>query len=545
MGYLKSDVANVLRSVDFGSSVAESDHLLESARVETSVFTDLMHDRVDLIPGTKGSGKSALYRIFVEFLPDYLYRTRKVVVAHGVRAEGDNVFHVFKERFDALTEDDFVNFWCVYLVSLAHEHFLKNEKYAGDLAEVQKQIDAFRRSCTVAKIPEIRAKKTLRDVLAWALDAIPRARLKVTVRAGAAEFELGLFGEPVVPTAKGNESADPSALPKYINQVKDDLESIADGANLDSLVETSFSAKSPPLAIAPGPFSEAVLGSYERINLSLWMMVDRLDEIFPRRSETETRALRGLLRILKIFTSDRIRVKVFLRDDILEQVTAGREGFTALTHATARQADNLRWSEDQILTLIINRLRASEELCRFVGLDIEQLKASRDYRRDSFYKVFPRTVHSGSNQSETLRWVYTHTRDGRGVVTPRDVIELLTRAKQHQQDECDADANGSTEYIIGPTSIQYGLRELSKKKHNTLLKAEFPHFWEQIRKFEGGKTEYSERAMQKTLGKEWASVIEDLVGIGLFEEAKRGGQRTFKVPFLYREGLSLTQGRAE
>jgi hypothetical protein len=178
------------------------------------------------------------------------------------------------------------------------------------------------------------------------------------------------------------------------------------------------------------------------------MMVDRLDEIFPRRSETETRALRGLLRTLKIFTSDVIRVKLFLRDDILEQVTAGGEGFTALTHVTARQADSLRWSEDQILTLIINRLSASDELCRFVGLDIDQLKASRDYRKDAFHKVFPPTVHSGSNQSATLRWVYTHTRDGRGVVTPRDVIDLLARAKQHQQDECDADANGSTEYII-------------------------------------------------------------------------------------------------
>ena len=43
------------------------------------------------------------------------------------------------------------------------------------------------------------------------------------------------------------------------------------GANIhiDSLVETSFSAKSPPLAIAPGPFSEAVLGSYERINIHI------------------------------------------------------------------------------------------------------------------------------------------------------------------------------------------------------------------------------------------------------------------------------------
>ncbi|MEE9129789.1 MAG: hypothetical protein V3T84_07195 [Phycisphaerales bacterium] len=270
-----------------------------------------------------------------------------------------------------------------------------------------------------------------------------------------------------------------------------------------------------------------------------------LDEIFPRRSETETHALRGLLRTLKIFTSDLIRVKVFLRDDILEQVTAGGEGFTALTHVTARQADSLRWSEDQILTLIINRLCASDELCSFVGLDIEQLKASRDYRREAFYKVFPPTVHSGSNQSDTLRWVYTHTRDGRGAVTPRDVIDLLTRAKQHQQDECDDDANGRTEYIIGPTAIQYGLRELSKRKRTTLLEAEFPHFWEHIKKLDGGKTEYSERAIQKTLGKEWASVIDDLVGIGLFEETRRGGQRTFKVPFVYREGLSLTQGRAE
>ena len=38
-------------------------------------------------------------------------------------------------------------------------------------------------------------------------------------------------------------------------------------AKLDSLVETPFSAKSPPLAIAPGPLFLAVWGSYERIKL--------------------------------------------------------------------------------------------------------------------------------------------------------------------------------------------------------------------------------------------------------------------------------------
>lgn len=116
--YHKGVISGILRTVHFGSSVAETDDLLEAARVETSTFTDLLNDRVDLIliPGTKGSGKSALNRIFTDFLPAHLLAQRKVVVAHGVHSEGDSVFHVFRERFDELSEDDFVNFWCVYLV---------------------------------------------------------------------------------------------------------------------------------------------------------------------------------------------------------------------------------------------------------------------------------------------------------------------------------------------------------------------------------------------------------------------------------------------
>jgi hypothetical protein len=65
----KTDAANLLGGLDLGSAVAESDNLLEAARVETSVFDDLLADRIDLIPGTKGSGKTALYRMFVDFLP--------------------------------------------------------------------------------------------------------------------------------------------------------------------------------------------------------------------------------------------------------------------------------------------------------------------------------------------------------------------------------------------------------------------------------------------------------------------------------------------
>src|SRR5207237_10591199 len=128
--------------------------------------------------------------------------------------------------------------------------------------------------------------------------------------------------------------------------------------------------------------------------LRLWLMVDRLDELFPRRSAVETRALRALLRTIRVFRSDRIRVKVFLRDDILNQVTAQPQGFTALTHVAARQAETLSWGEDSILTLIVNRFFASPRVAVFLGVDRDRLAGSRNYRSEAFYRVFPGTVHS-------------------------------------------------------------------------------------------------------------------------------------------------------
>ncbi len=481
---------------------------MEAARVETSVFTDLLLDRVDLVPGTKGSGKSALYRIFVDFLAPALLANRKVVVAHGVQSHGDSVFMAFHEQFEELSEDEFVDFWCIYLVSLAHEQFVKSPTYGNLLSGCESEIAAFKRACERARIPEIAAAKSLKDILDWALNALRGFRPHVAVTIpDRTKLDLDLFGEPVAPPSRTTaQIADP--LPRYVGEVKEALEALL-----------------------------------SRSDLALWLMIDRLDEIFPRRSVVETKALRGLLRTLRIFVSARIRVKVFLRDDILEQVTTGGQGFTALTHITARQADTLKWSPDSILTLVTKRLFASETLCSFTGVDPERLAASPEFRLEAFYRVFPRTVYSPPNQSETLRWIYTHTMDGRRVVTPRDVIDLLTKAKQQQQDEYQSDQEGETDSIIGSAAIRYGLSELSARKRDTYLRAELPHLWPDIERFRGQKTEWTESALGSLLGKRSKVVVSDLVSIGFLAPATTGGRRTYKVPFVYRDGLELTQGR--
>src|SRR5713226_9528971 len=147
MTHENKELSALLQRLDLGSSVAESDTLLQAARIETSAFADLLNDRVDLIPGTKGSGKSALFRIFVDFLPDFLLTQRKVVVAHGIQAPGDPVFHAFTDRFSTLSEEEFISFWCIYLVSLAHEHFIKGSRYREFLNHAGAEVEAFRRAC--------------------------------------------------------------------------------------------------------------------------------------------------------------------------------------------------------------------------------------------------------------------------------------------------------------------------------------------------------------------------------------------------------------
>src|ERR1017187_2178111 len=444
----------LLQRLDLGYSIAEEDTLLEAARIETSAFTDLLNYRFNLIPRTKGSGKSALFRIFVDFLPDILLRDRKVVVAHGVQAPGDPVFHAFTEQFAKLSETEFVSFWCIYLVSLAHEHFIKGPRYDAFLRRASAEIHKSLIACAKANIPQIQAKRSLRDVLERSLHVLGhwRPKLKFKPPGDSGEFDLDLFGSTIENRSATTAEPPEDSFPKYLNEIKQSLEAVLEASQL-----------------------------------SLWLMVDRLDEIFPRRSEVEKTALRGLLRAMRYFASASIRVKVFLRDDMLEQVVGTSQGFTALTHVTARQADTLRWTDDQILALVVKRFSLNKSFAGYLKIDRDALDASALYRKVAFGLIFPPTVFRGKKQSPTIRWICNRCADGRGAVTPRDVLDLLIRAKQRQQDIYAAEPDGTSDYVIGPGAIQYGFEELSKRKKETYLEAEFPHFWKDIKKFSGGK----------------------------------------------------------
>ncbi|MGA2480647.1 MAG: hypothetical protein ABSG63_18010, partial [Spirochaetia bacterium] len=125
-----------------GASTAENDPLLEVAKIETQQFHDLYYqDRIDIVKGIKGAGKTALYRLLF-FLDDFLVRTKSLYCIFGVEATGDPVFRLYQQEFEDYSEIEFENFWNIYFIALVYNlvHTTKNlkEKLQGDLGQLDK-----------------------------------------------------------------------------------------------------------------------------------------------------------------------------------------------------------------------------------------------------------------------------------------------------------------------------------------------------------------------------------------------------------------------
>ena len=195
--------------------------------------------------------------------------------------------------------------------------------------------------------------------------------------------------------------------------------------------------------------------------------------------------------------------------------------------------------------MIVKRFVANSHLAAYLGLKREQIDASTAYRTECFNAIFPPTVFKPPKQSTTLRWICKRCADGRGVITPRDVLDLLIRSTQRQQDICRANPEGTSHCVIDAAAILYGFEELSKRKRDTYLQAEFPHLWTDMEKFSGGKADYSEDALRDLLGARWKEVTENLPSIGFLFKGVKNNEPLFSIPFLYRHGMNLTQGSAQ
>jgi hypothetical protein len=118
-------VKSLLSKLNLGTSVAEFDEDLENYFVETNVFREFVRDKVDIIAGDKGTGKTAIYRFINKRHAD-TKELKDVLIIPAFNPSGNPIFTKLTEK-SALLEAEYVLLWKSYILSLIGNTLIAND----------------------------------------------------------------------------------------------------------------------------------------------------------------------------------------------------------------------------------------------------------------------------------------------------------------------------------------------------------------------------------------------------------------------------------
>lgn len=484
------NVSEILKIMDLGNSVAEFDEALEKYFVETEAFDALVQDRIDVVAGDKGTGKTAIFKILEKRYRQF-EELRDVEIVSAFNPSGNPVFQRLVHE-QALTEGQYRSVWKAYFFTLIGNWALN---IAGKSASER-----------FSRLNEILESAGLRIN-----DDTPST----------------VFGRLVNSV---NRFLNPEAVEGTLTFSETGIPIVTQRVELDSTDHTEQTEITHEEALA------CLDGCLEELGYKVWVMLDRLDEAFQGFPEVEVPALRALLRTyLDLLEFEQFKLKLFVRRDLFRKVIG--DGFVNLTHINARKTE-IVWDEDDLLNLLCERLKESGEFLRVINGEALD-------NNSMFYKVFPEQVDSGQRKPTTWNWIVARIRDGNDVKPPRNLLDLVMKAREAQ---LRRENRESREYqegmpVIESDSIRRSLSRLSEERVEDTLLAEAGDAVDLIHKFKKQRSEHNSDSLSKLLGlkgKQLEGAVSRLTEIGFLEET---GQ-TYKVPMLYRDGLQISQGKA-
>ncbi len=486
----------VLASVTFGKRIAEEEgEELESYFVETDQWKRVLTGDADVIYGSKGSGKSAMYSAILHKTKELL-KSRIVVIP----AENPRGVPIFKNLVTdpPASENEFRALWKMFFLSLVAEHLRQSRNATAAGKQV---VNAFEEARLLPRESSLAAK------LKSALDYV-RRYLRVESVEGGIKIDPAT-GQPVGITGK-IMLRDPDSAEQEAGFVSAD--------RLFALVQEALSS----------------LG--ERV----WIALDRLDVAFAESPALESNGLRALFRVyLDLLSYNNLSLKIFLRSDIWRRITT--KPFPEASHITRHIT--ISWTKNALLNLIVRRLLHNPSVIEMYKVNPAAVLANIREQRSLFYRVFPLQVDPGP--PVTLDWMLTHTCDGSRQTAPRELIHLLSSAQQVQLKSYEIGAaESSEEALFDRNALKEALPEVSKVRFEQTLCAEYPHFRDYLRKLEGKSAEQAPERLSEIWGiseERALELAEQLAEIGLFERHGTREKLGFRVPFLYRDALLIVQ----
>jgi hypothetical protein len=485
------NVRDALQKLEFGNPVAEYDKGLQNYFLITQSYLALINGEADLIAGDKGTGKTAIFQyIRRNFANEPSLAGIEIVT--GFNPSGEPLFRKLGTE-GSLPELQYVAIWKMYFLSLAGNWLLNSSK-GKRLSSLQK-LDALLNRLEL-RSEDNNASFIFTNVLGWVRRLRPKIEVSPdpTSPIGVATSIVFYQSQPTIETISPEEISYGQAF-----------------ALLDS-----------------------ALSEQKKM---VWVVIDRLDEAFVGLPDVEKPALRALLRTyLDLMDCEHLQMKLFLRKDLFRKLIEG--GFVNLTHLNARKFEII-WDDEDLLALFAQRVHKSHEFMQMFG-------AVNATDQELFKLIFPEKMDAGKNRPYTWNWILTQIRDGNGVKSPRNLVDLTRIAQEEQlrREQRSPRKYSAATPIIEIESLKKALARLSQRRIEDTLLAEYGRDVQRaILAFKNGKSDHNESSLCRLFGfdaSEARRTVEVLSEIGFLEL----DSNIYRVPDLYRAGLNIAHGKA-
>jgi len=496
------DKREILSMIRFGQQVAENEiDDLGTYFVETDHWRRLFAGEIDIVYGSKGSGKSALY--FLLLAREDALLDRGILVAAGENPRGAPAFRDLVAD-PPTSEAEFMGLWKLYFACLLSDLFAEygvSGPHATELRHALEQEGLVQRG------------RNLQTVLQGAFAYVKKAFRPSSIEAGV--------------------DVDPlTQLPRSFRGRITFREPVAEIAasgyrSVDQLLTTA---------------NEALKAE----GFAVWLLLDRLDVAFAESGDLEQNALRALFRVyLDLRVLDNVQLKVFLRSDIWDQITSA--GFREASHIGRKMT--IGWDRPSLLSLVVSRAARNAILQELLRTSREEAIQSSGSQERFFYRLFPDQVDVGSRKPRTFDWMLTRTKDGTGRNAPRELIHFLNSLREVQVRRLEiGESPPEGESLFSRGAFKDALPEVSRTRLEQTIYAEYPNLRTRLEALRRSKTRHT----GATLAQVWKvdvdrakPMAEELVEVGFFEQRGTQERPEYWVPFLYRDALDMVQGTAE